>query len=89
MLTNDPPLSSHTQGICQVLARLAQDADLSVAAEALNSIFDLFAEEDVNDVVASGGLMAVLEALLPSLKSKVCIFFFCTLDVRVRLMRMC
>jgi hypothetical protein len=60
------------QVIAEVLCVLIADPSLLVAAEALNSIYDAYAETDHNDAVRSTGMMPALEAALPALKQRVC-----------------
>jgi hypothetical protein len=54
------------------LVALITDPSLLVAAEALNSIYDAYAETDHNDAARASGMMAALEAALPALKQRVC-----------------
>jgi len=67
-------LPSYSAGIAEVgklLLESLQDSSAAVIAEALNSIFDIFAEPNVNSVFTSLDMLRVLEAFVPHLKNKV------------------
>ena len=49
--------------------KLVLNASPWVLAEALNAVFDLFAEPESNEVVVALGLMPKLEALVPKIKA--------------------
>ena len=62
-----------SQSIALFLCDVASlDVELWVSAEALDSIFDVFAEDDTDAIVADVRLVDQLRALVPTLKSKVC-----------------
>lgn len=48
-----------------------KDMELWVVAEALDAIFDVFAEDHIDPVVKEIGLVGKLRSLSPMLKSKV------------------
>lgn len=67
-----PALAGHLQPIGETLVHaLNADASLLVQAEALNAIFDVFAEPETNAVVVAVGMMDALAAAHASFKARV------------------
>eukprot|EP00052_Salpingoeca_macrocollata_P023089 m.202252 g.202252 ORF g.202252 m.202252 type:complete len:328 (+) comp21953_c0_seq7:1937-2920(+) len=58
----------HLPVFADLLLRALQDSSQWVMVEALNSIFDVFAEPDVNEVVVQKRLLETLQALRPVLQ---------------------
>jgi len=54
-----------------LLEAAAKDADLRVVAEALDKLFDMFAEDDTDQLSVDVGLVPKLKQLLPGFKAKV------------------
>ena len=55
----------------------SQDKDLHVVAEALDAIFDIFAEDDVNAIMNEIDLLDQLRKILVALKPQVSNFYRC------------
>jgi hypothetical protein len=60
------------EGVVAVLAVSLQSPSLAVSAEALNSVFDMFSDDDDNDALfRSAGLLTQLQAYQPMWKGRV------------------
>ena len=55
--------------LCHVVS---SDSEVIVVAEALDAMYDVFAEDKTDPVVKELGLVAKLQELVPVLKKKVC-----------------
>jgi len=67
-------LPHHTALIAEIgklLLDSLQDKSALVVAESLNSIFDIFAEVNYNQIVKNIEMMRILESFVPHLKNKV------------------
>jgi hypothetical protein len=54
--------------LCEAAAR---DVDLRVVAEALDKIFDIYAEDDTDPICEKVGLVTKLKQVVPGLKAKI------------------
>jgi len=66
-----PNFAAAVGHIAKILLEGLEDSSAVVIAEALNSIFDIFAETNLNEVVKACDLVKVLESFLPHLKNKI------------------
>eukprot|EP01100_Stratorugosa_tubuloviscum_P004228 TRINITY_DN204_c5_g1_i1.p1 TRINITY_DN204_c5_g1~~TRINITY_DN204_c5_g1_i1.p1 ORF type:complete len:625 (-),score=267.97 TRINITY_DN204_c5_g1_i1:3-1877(-) len=62
---------NYLPSIASILLQLLNENSALIIAEALNSIFDLFAENEYNELVKSSNMLNILKAFLPTLKQKV------------------
>ena len=64
--------SEMAEGAMAALAICLQSPNLAVSAEALNSVFDMFSDDDDNDALfRKGNVLAQLQAFQPEWKAKV------------------
>eukprot|EP00122_Pirum_gemmata_P021323 Pgem_evm1s19873 len=65
-----PAAIGAASNIVEVMVILVKNSNVLIVAEALNSIFDLFAEPETSQVTSQYELGKFLKSLLPNLQSK-------------------
>lgn len=70
VIAQNPQLKSSLMDIGRLFLESLISANPTVIAEALNSIFDVFAEKTHNDIVGALNMITILRNFLPHLKNK-------------------